>query len=266
MNASAFKATSSAPRLLCFDVDGTLADRFVRPTVPGVAALLASLRERYLVRLVSNATSETHARLFELLAKLELIFDPRELITPVRTAERVLRARGHASGILLCAEAARGDFHWFEESPTGAAVVVASEAHHLRIADLQPAFRLLKNGAQLYALQRNRYYARRGELVTDLGPVAAYLEYASLQAVQNLGKPSALLFEDLAARHGCARNEIVMIGDDAEFDASGAVALGLHGILVQTGKYRAGDEERFDPRPSAVLPSVADLPAWLNSF
>jgi ribonucleotide monophosphatase NagD (HAD superfamily) len=37
----------------------------------------------------------------------------------------------------------------------------------------------------------------------------------------------------------------------------------MRGVLVRTGKYRAGDEEAVSPKPTAVLDSVADLPAWL---
>jgi HAD superfamily hydrolase (TIGR01458 family) len=254
------------PRLLCFDVDGTLADRFVRLTVPRAAEVLSTLRERYLVRLVSNATSTSHAQLCQLLKGLDLLREPAELVTPVRTAERVLASRGHSSGLLLCEEAAREDFAWFREDADGPAVVLATEAHTLRIAELQPAFRKLREGAAFYALQKNRYYARKSGLVTDIGPVAAFLEYASGRAAENLGKPSPLLFGSLAAEHGLAREELVMIGDDAEFDASGAVAQGLRGVLVRTGKYRPGDEERFAPRPSAVLDSVERVPEWLESL
>ena len=36
-----------------------------------------------------------------------------------------------------------------------------------------------------------------------------------------------------------------MIGDDAEADVGGAMAAGLQGVLVQTGKYRPGQEARL---------------------
>ena len=55
---------------------------------------------------------------------------------------------------------------------------------------------------------------------------------------------------------GCAPGDTVMIGDDAEMDVAGAIAAGLDGILVQTGKYRAGDEAKC---ASAAV--VTDLPA-----
>ena len=35
---------------------------------------------------------------------------------------------------------------------------------------------------------------------------------------------------------------VAMVGDDVEADVMGAVAAGLEGVLVRTGKYRAGDE------------------------
>jgi len=39
-------------------------------------------------------------------------------------------------------------------------------------------------------------------------------------------------------------NQAVMIGDDALDDVNGAINAGLKGILVKSGKYRPGDEEK----------------------
>jgi len=253
-------------RLVCIDVDGTVSDRFRAPTVPAAAATLATIRERLALRLVTNATSVTHAALAGMLEEQGLLTDPGELVTPATTARRVLAERGDDSGILFADESASEDFAWFRQDPAGSAVLLATEGHSLKIADLQPAFRLLLDGARLYTLQRNRYYRRGNELVTDLGPLAAFLAYASDREVVNLGKPSRLLFEGLAGDAACGLDEIVMVGDDAEFDASGSVALGMRGVLVRTGKYRDGDERRFSPPPTSTLDSIADLPAWLDSL
>lgn len=38
-------------------------------------------------------------------------------------------------------------------------------------------------------------------------------------------------------------------------DVAGAQAVGIKGILVQTGKYRAGDENTITPRPAKVCNS-----------
>ncbi len=254
----------NAISLICLDVDGTLTDGVGGPALPGAAAAVRLLRAAFPVRLVTNTTSVPHAKLARHLMGLGLLDAPEALITPAAVARRVLPARGHDAGILLAEPAARGDFEWFREDPSGPAVVLATEGHSLRVADFQPAFRRLLDGAALYTLQRNRYFRKAGELVTDLGPVAAFLAYASGREAETLGKPSSILFDSIAEEAGARREEMVMVGDDAEFDVAASVALGLQGVLVRTGKYRAGDEARATPPPTAILDAAADLPGWLG--
>jgi len=55
-----------------------------------------------------------------------------------------------------------------------------------------------------------------------------------------------------------------MVGDDVEADVGGAQALGMHGVLVRTGKFRPAWLESSGVKPDAVLDSVADLPEWLE--
>lgn len=252
------------PRLVCLDVDGTLTASVSGPALPGAAEAVARLRARVPVRLVTNTTSRSHAWLAAHLVSEGVLDDPASLVTPAVLARRVLPDRGHAAGILLLEPGAREDFGWFEERPGGPAVLLGTEAHDRRIADLQEPFRALLDGARLYALQANRYFMRDGRPVTDLGPVAAFLSCASRVEAEVLGKPSPLLFEALAREVGCALPEIVMVGDDAEVDVGASGALGLQAVLVRTGKYRPGDERRAVPPASAVLDSVAQLPGWLG--
>jgi len=251
-------------RLVCLDIDGTLTDGVMGPVIPGVAEAVRAIRARIPVRLVTNTTSVPHRVLAGRLMEQGLLEAAPSLVTPAMVARRVLPKRGHARGILLVEPEALEDFDWFTEDPDGPSVLLATEGHDRRVADLQPAFRRLLEGANLYALQRNRYFKKGVELVTDLGPVAAFLTYASGREAETLGKPSPLLFDALAEELGVRREEIAMVGDDAEFDVSASVSLGMAGILVRTGKYRAEDDARFTPRPTVVLDSVAELPAWLG--
>ena len=251
-------------KLICLDIDGTLAGGLDRKAFPGAADAVARLRAHLPVRLVTNTTSRSHRTLCLWLVSQGLLERPESLVTPATSARRVLTARGHDAGILLVEPEAREDFPWFREEADGPAVLLGTEGHGLRILDLQPAFRHLLDGASLYALQRNRYFQKGQELVTDLGPVAAFLSYASGAELHTLGKPSPLMFSALAEEVGVPLDDVVMVGDDAEFDASGAVALGMQGIVVRTGKYRAGDEAAVTPPPTAVIDSVSDLPGWLG--
>jgi len=250
--------------VVCLDVDGTVTDGAGGPALAGAAAAVRRLRAAFPVALVTNTTSLSHAWLARHLAGLGLLDEPESLWTPAMVARRILTARGHGSGVLLVEDAARPDFDWFREDPDGPAVVIATEAHGHRVSDLQPAFRRLLKGAAFYSLQRNRYFKQGDALVTDLGPVVAFLEYASGAKAETLGKPSPLLYDAVAARAGVSREEILMVGDDAEFDVAASVGLGMQGVLVRTGKYRPGDEGRVAPPPTATLESVGDLPGWLG--
>jgi ribonucleotide monophosphatase NagD (HAD superfamily) len=231
--------------LICVDVDGTLTTGVGGRALPGAADALAALRRQAPVLLVTNTTSRAHRLLADHLTSEGVLDEPARLVTPAAVARRVLPRRGHDAGLLLVEPGAREDYTWFREAASG------------------PAVRAVLEGAALYTLQRNRYFRRGEELVTDLGPVAAFLGYAAGREAETLGKPSRLLFEALASEAGVPLERVVMVGDDAEFDASGAVALGMRGVLVRTGKYRPGAEAGPEPPPTAVLDSIRDLPRWL---
>jgi HAD superfamily hydrolase (TIGR01458 family) len=254
-----------AIELVCVDVDGTLTDGILGPALPGAVAALGRVVGALPVRVVTNATSVGHGRILANLVARGFAVDASMLVTPLLHARRVLPARGHDRGVLVAEAETRRELGWFTEDDDGPAVLLAGEVSSLRIEDLQPAFRrLLRGGATFYTVQRNRYFRRAGELVTDAGPLVAFFEYATGVRAEVLGKPSASLFDELAQAAGVARGAMVMVGDDAEFDVARPRQLGLEAVLVRTGKYRPGDEARHEPVPSAVLGSVAELPDWLG--
>ena len=256
----------SAVRLVCLDIDGTLMDGVAGPAFEGAVEAVRAVAATRPVRFVTNATSRPHRALFEALRDAGLADAPSQVVNPVETARRLLPARGHAAGVLLVDDASREDWTWFEERPDGPAVVVATEGHDRTVGSLQPAVRRLLDGAALYTLQRNRYFRRDGELVTDLGPLAAFLAYAAgLDGPETLGKPSPALFDQLAADAGVPRASILMVGDDAEFDVAGSLELGMAAGLVRTGKYRPGDEARGGGSGRfLLLESIRDVPAALE--
>ena len=91
----------------------------------------------------------------------------------------------------------------------------------------------------------------------------AALEYAAGVEAEVVGKPSRAYFEAALAEVGARPGEAVMVGDDVETDVQAAMALGLRGVLVRTGKFREESLAAAAPQPDAVLDSVRDLPGWL---
>lgn len=259
-----------APGALLLDIDGHLTEGVGGAAYPGGPEAVQALSKRLAIRYVTNTTSRSRAELAAALAR-EGYPAPEELVvTPIAAARRLLEEQGLARGVLIGDERPRSDMEWFEQcrDPADArTVLVASEAHARTIESLRPAVDALRAGARLYTLQQNRVFRRGAELLTDLGPVAAFLGYAADVPWECFGKPSPLLFQSLAGELGVPLERILMAGDDAEFDCSGALRAGVGcAVLMRTGKYQPGDEERVSPRPTHVLDSIADLPGLIDTI
>ena len=214
--------------------------------IPGATEALARLRESGLpLRFVTNTTRQSRAALLRDLAGRGLAIAQDELFTPATAARDLLVARGLRPLLLIHPDLAPD----FADLDTAApnAVVVGDAGEHFRYATLNQAFRLVHGGAPLLALGRNRYFKEADGLSLDAGPFVAALEYASGQTAELLGKPAPAIFRAALESIGCEAADAVMIGDDVDSDVNGAIDAGLRGILVNTGKYRPGDESRLKP-------------------
>lgn len=107
-------------------------------------------------------------------------------------------------------------------------------------------------GCPLIAIHKVRYYKRGDGLALGPGPFVTALEFATDIKAEVCGKPQASFFKQALCEIGCDVQSAVMIGDDARDDISGAESIGIKGFLVQTGKYREGDECHPEKPPFAV--------------
>jgi ribonucleotide monophosphatase NagD (HAD superfamily) len=118
------------------------------------------------------------------------------------------------------------------------------------------------DGAELVAMHRNLYWRTADGLELDAGAYVAGLEAATGRQAVVCGKPSAEYFAAALAVLGVPADRAAMVGDDVVNDVEGARAAGLTAILVRTGKYRPGDEQRGSP--DVVVDGLADVPGWLG--
>lgn len=214
--------------------------------IPGALDALARLRASGLaLRFITNTTRQSRTELLRELAGRGLAITADELFTPAAAARDLLLARG-LRPLLLIHPGLASDFAGLDTASPNA-VVVGDAGDHFRYADLNRAFRLLQAGAPLLALGRNRYFQDRDGLSLDAGPFVAALEYAAGIEAELFGKPAPALFAAALRATACSPDAAAMIGDDVEADVNGALAAGLRGILVRTGKYRPGDEARLAP-------------------
>ena len=230
--------------------------------LPGASDALVRLRSAGLpIRFVTNVTRTPADALLRKLTGMGLDVRPAELVTAPRAAREHLTK--HAlSPLLLIHPSLHEEFRDLETADPDA-VLLGDAGEDFTYANLNRAFRLLLSGAPLLAMGNNRYFRDEDGLSLDIGPFVAALEYASDCKAIVLGKPSAAFFHAAVETLGIEPAAAVMVGDDALADVAGALSAGLRGVLVRTGKYRSGDEDRI-PHPGAMVePDIAGAVDWI---
>jgi len=247
------------------DLDGVL---YVDKTpIAGAKETVAMLEERgYRYRFVSNTTSKCRSTLAKFLGGMEFEIPEDQIFTPAIAAAERIRAEKDNKCFLLTREDVRRDF---EEAGVPLAdeevdfVVVGDAETDFTFDRLNKAFRLVMDGAEIIALEKDRYWMGADGLYLSAGPFVYALEYATGTLADVVGKPSSDFFEMALAELRASPEETAMIGDDINTDVGGAQNVDMTGILVKTGKYREDVVEYSNVIPDLILESIAELRAYL---
>ncbi|MEP2827630.1 TIGR01458 family HAD-type hydrolase [Parvibaculum sp.] len=246
---------------LLIDVGGVLYQG--DEAIEGSVEALKGLRERKLpFRLLTNTTRTSRARLAAKLKGFGFDVNEAEIVTPASVAGAVLARDGAKPRLLVhpdlvpdCpAEAAEPD-----------AVLIGDAGEHFTFEAMNRAFNVLIEGGKLYALGKNRFFRGKDGYELDAGPFVAALEFAAEVEAVLIGKPSRAFFETAAKDMNLTPENVAMVGDDVESDVEGAIAAGLGGILVRTGKFREADGERAKKGGAHVAASLAAVVEELSA-
>lgn len=253
----------SFPRGLLFDLDGVL---YVgKEVIPGAIKTVASLREKFPCRFITNTSTLSLDSLQRKINMLGFAIAREEIISAPQAALRYLEQQPDPTCRLLLAEDVKRDFAKLPQSDTEPRFIVVGD-----IGDawsyvlLNEVFDNLMNGARLIAVHKNRFWQTEHGLQLDIGAFIHGLEYASGSEAVIIGKPSPAFFQVALDDMGLNKEDVLMIGDDIDSDVGGAQEAGLKAVLVRTGKYRQVYAEASAIKPDYVIDSIADLPALLG--
>jgi HAD superfamily hydrolase (TIGR01458 family) len=283
-SATDLRAVLHGVRALLLDLDGVIV--VAGQPVPGSADAVGTLERRGIpYRIVTNTSAVSRATLARYAARMGVPI-PAERFQSALSASAAWTARVYADQPLyvLASEDARSEFHGQRllthdeaglRGATAAAVILGDSPEEATFDNLNRAFRLIRNGAELIGMHQNPWWLTAEGPTLDSGAFVAGLAFASETRPRILGKPAASFFTvavgDLRRQVGrdLARNEIAMVGDDVRTDIRAAQRAGLRAVFVLSGKHglvdvEAAATERGGRRPDAIAPSLAEVVAALD--
>jgi len=258
-------------RGLLIDLDGVLTLR--GEPIPGSVEAVECLNvARFPYVVATNMSIWSRESLSAGLARIGFAIAPERLLTAAFAAASWCRE--HVSGeplYVMAAPDAMAEFHGLRlvgheqaAAPDArvAAVVVGDAGDDFTAANMQAAFRLVRGGARLVAMHRNRWWFTPAGPTLDSGAYVAALEYGTESRALVCGKPARTFFRTGAAMLGglgrragagaspIAAGDAAMVGDDLWHDVGAAQGAGLRGFLVRSGKHGQAELARLAARPS----------------
>ncbi|MFL5777224.1 MAG: HAD-IIA family hydrolase [Chloroflexota bacterium] len=274
-------------RALLLDLDGVIV--LAGKPVPGAAEAIGVIAAKGVpFRIVTNTSLVSRATLSKWGASMgaPIPADRFQSALSVSAAYTARRFPGRPLYVLT-SDDARSEFdgqHLLTDDEasrpdaTAAAVVVGDAPEAATWENMNRAFRLVRNGAELIGMHKNRWWITPDGPTIDSGSYVAGLEFASGVRARILGKPSREFFSEAASAlademrgnggRRLVRSEIAMVGDDLETDVRAAQRAGLRGVFVLSGKHSRDDlaaaAARGTPPPDLVAESLAEIARALD--
>lgn len=217
------------------DIDGVL--RIGKKPAEGINQFFSFLDEKkFDACLISNSTLSNAEDVKNFFAEHE-INCPYPIMTAADATLDYVKKR-YSKVSVYCVDKIKKMFENYLTDEEPEAVVLGDLDDKWDYPILNEIFLKVLNGADLIAMQKNRYWKtpERG-IILDAGPFVAAIEYAANKEAVLIGKPSPIYFKAGLEKLGRSENsEFIMIGDDLETDIKGAKDLGASTILMFTGK------------------------------
>jgi HAD superfamily hydrolase (TIGR01458 family) len=243
------------------DLDGVLYSGS-HPIEGAQAAIEYLIQENYTFRFVSNTTRKCRKTIASRLSAMGFDIPEDYIFTPPRAAVAYMKKTGKRHCHLLTTGDVDRDFEQVCAQDTGGKkdyVIVGDAGDTITYDSLNTAFRHLIEGAELIALEKDRYWMADDGLSLSAGPFVQALEFASGKTATVMGKPSKAFFDLALIDMGLEPDQVVMVGDDITTDIGGAHRAGMKGILVRTGKFRNDVLNGMTVKPMHIIDSIACL-------
>ena len=233
---------------LLIDMDGVL--RIGKTPAAGLKEFIEFINESEIPACIISNTTLSNAALFKEFFTQNNVEVNFPIMTCADAAYNFVKEK-YKTAAVYCSEPVRSVFDEFKTEGQPEAVVIGDMWKNWDFKILNEIFIKVFNGADLIAMQKNRYWKTPEDgLLLDVGPFVTAIEYATEKEAVLIGKPSRIFFEmGMKQINANLENGFFMLGDDLEVDIKPAQNYGGKGILIYTGKtsYPLAKDSKIKP-------------------
>ena len=164
---------------LLIDLDGVIYND--SQVITGAAETIIWLQEKNIpFRIITNTTMKSRDTICQKLYEFGIIVKKEDIFTAAFAAAEYIRNSGKKKCHLLLTDDAKEEYYDLEiDADKPDFVVVGDLGDSITFEILNTAFQKLFNGAELIALQKNRYWLSDRGFTIDAGAFVVLLEYTS---------------------------------------------------------------------------------------
>ena len=238
------------------DIDGTLLDS--SKSLPGSAELINLFNDKNIDYLLMTNSIKSPDIQIERLKSANILTDRDRIISPITAINKYITEIGFKKVKIIGTDDEVIQVNAENVNKNYELVILLDfEKGNFGYSVLQDIVDDMENSIEIVTASVSPYYLKNGRKAIDTGSFVSLLERIGGKKIKNFGKPSKDYFSIAGNILNEKAGNIYVVGDDYSTDIIGANENGAKSILVKTGKYKIGDEEKV--KAFIVINSLNEL-------
>jgi HAD superfamily hydrolase (TIGR01458 family) len=230
------------------DLEGTLIDG--NEPLPGSIDFINTLSAKNIpFNIITNRVSKTPLQMAEMINGMGFSVSNQQIVNPFIVLNKYLQKHSIRSFYFVGPEYLEKQIEMNNVYCNNPEYVILCDFEYINCDYhlLNKIYNYIINGSEIIATSYSNYYYRNNEYRLDTGSFTKMYEMLSGKEAILMGKPSKEIFDCALKQMNVNKDEAIIIGDDILTDIDGGNKGGIKTVLVKTGKYKNGDEDKIKP-------------------
>jgi HAD superfamily hydrolase (TIGR01458 family) len=230
------------------DLEGTLIDG--NEPLPGAIDFINTLSSKKMpFNIITNRVSKTPLEMAKIMNGIGFKVATNQIINPFIVLNEYLLEHNIRSYYFVGPEYLEEQIETDSISYDNPEYVIFCDFEYINCDynKFNKIYNYIKNGSKIITTSYSNYYYRNNEYKLDTGSFTKMFEMICEKEAIIMGKPSKEIYNCALKQLNIKREEAIIIGDDILTDIGGGNNIGIKTVLVKTGKYKNGDENKIKP-------------------